>query len=159
MENNMNTFNQTQFYEFQMYQYQCQLQQMLIMKNNINKDKIIIFDWDDTCIPTTQIMKRNTPDTQQDTNPNKYINIEQLNNLGRNVYKVLNNYIEQFGQKNIFIVTNGSKGWVYLSLNYLKKIYKQKEHGEICNNYFELISRLLINKRISIISAHHLHSK
>ena len=81
--------------------------------NPNNKDKkynnIIIFDWDDTLLPTSflspgGIFSPNIKLTKDDTL--KLIELEKI------VYKILNNAIQK---GDVFIITNAGKGWVEFS--------------------------------------------
>jgi len=108
-------------------------------------DKILIFDWDDTLCPTTEFFK---------TKGNANVPVSELQKLGKSLYELLKTYIKLFGEKNIFIVTNGNKGWVYESLQRLNKSLQCSQF-----NYFGVIHNLLISSNISVISANDLYSK
>ena len=81
--------------------------------NPNNKDKkynnIIIFDWDDTLLPTSflspgGIFSPNIKLTKDDT--------LKIIELGKIVYKILTNAIQK---GDVFIITNAGKGWVEFS--------------------------------------------
>ena len=113
---------------------------------------IVIFDWDDTLFPTTTVRQ----------SASGAIDVDDLSNFGKSVYKLLEEYILRFGVDNMRIVTNGTKSWVFKSLKMMSDLYrgyfdgaedkmKQKERDQ---DYFAAIYNTLISDHpIPIVSA------
>eukprot|EP01084_Bolivina_argentea_P209278 356515_1 len=125
------------------------------------KNRMAIVDWDDTLIPTTQIFKNKQ-------SCDEIITIKQLENIGKMVYQLLVKYIALYGTENMFIVTNATKKWVYLSLDKMNEMYKhlqcqsKYEHLQSQKNittYFDAITDLFTSQRINIISGRDLYAK
>jgi FMN phosphatase YigB (HAD superfamily) len=75
------------------------------------KNSIIIFDWDDTLLPTSFL----TPGGVFDENIKlREIDNEKLLNLERAVLKLLTEAVEK---GNVYIITNAGNGWVEYSAN------------------------------------------
>lgn len=118
--------------------------------NNATK-RMVIFDWDDTLFPTTEFIKKSKP-----------MSIENLYKWGSRVFELLKLYIDTFGAQNVYIITNGDKGWIEYSLQMASKQF------QILNNcrspfkpclldYFISIKSLLQVYRIKTISARSLY--
>eukprot|EP01084_Bolivina_argentea_P209276 356512_1 len=121
-----------------------------------NRIAIAILDWDDTLIPTTQMFKNK----QVCDENHEIITINQLENIGKMVYKLLLKYITLYGRQNMFIITNASRNWVSFSLDQLNKMYKYLRCTSKCTtNYFEAIKDLLASQTINIISGKDLYKK
>ena len=107
-------------YELEFYKNENDIRKSYLAKlisknvwNPNNKDKkynnIIIFDWDDTLLPTSflspgGIFSPNIKLTKDDT--------LKIIELGKIVYKILTNAIQK---GDVFIITNAGKGWVEFS--------------------------------------------
>ena len=77
-------------------------------------NSIIIFDWDDTLLPTTFLTPGGIFDEDMDL---PEIDSEKLTQLEELVSKILNDAVEK---GNVYIITNAGKGWVEYSA---KKFY------------------------------------
>eukprot|EP01083_Nonionella_stella_P120189 359960_1 len=75
-----------------------------------SNDKIVIFDWDDTLFPMSELQKRSP------------LPIDLIESLACSVHQLLLKYIHLFGSRNVIIVTNSKKGWVLKSLTILNDI-------------------------------------
>jgi len=136
---------------------------------------LIIFDWDDTLFPTSQLMDQPGVFDRTKESPRssmrggcpveakpKALSAHDLHRFAKSTYFMLRRYIEIFGAQSIFIVTNAMKGWVTHSLNAMSAIFKQTDHGAailIGLDYFALIKDLLTAHKIPVISAQHLHAE
>lgn len=80
----------------------------------INRSNTLIYlDWDNTCIPTSYIIKNNI-DVNNPTNKNMYY----FKELDNRLYKLLSNLIK-YGR--IVIVTNAMEKWVDITTDVLPK--------------------------------------
>lgn len=70
--------------------------------------KVVIFDWDDTLIPTTALFRGN-----------EQVSGAELERFGAATLELMAKYIETFSAENIYIVTNGKDEWVEKSLDIL----------------------------------------
>ena len=113
---------------------------------------LVIFDWDDTLFPTSAFTSNGGTD----------LIVKDLLNLGKSVYKLLDEYIARFGAKNVFIVTNGKKSWVLNSLKllsdicrpYFEEMNEEMEQNQREQDYFAAILNTFISSRsIPVISA------
>ena len=104
----------------------------LIYKNIWNKSQthnsIIIFDWDDTLLPTTYLTKEKLMEEEIIPETEK----EKLAKLEKTVIKILN---LAMSKGEVYIITNSGMGWVESS----------------ANKFYPILSGLL--KKINIISA------
>ena len=98
------------------------------MKPRIH-NSLIIFDWDDTLLPTSFLTPNGTFSENIQLSPN---DVEKMKEIEKNVYKILNESIEK---GNVYIITNAGVNWVQFSSNL----------------FYPSISELL--KKIKIISA------
>ena len=98
------------------------------MKPKIH-NSLIIFDWDDTLLPTSFLTPNGTFSENIQLSPN---DAEKMKEIEKNVSKILNESIEK---GNVYIITNAGINWVQFSSNI----------------FYPLISELL--KKIKIISA------
>ena len=98
------------------------------MKPKIH-NSLIIFDWDDTLLPTSFLTPNGTFSENIQLSPN---DVEKMKEIEKNVYKILNESIEK---GNVYIITNAGVNWVQFSSNL----------------FYPSISELL--KKIKIISA------
>ena len=111
--------------------------------------KIVMVDWDDTLFPTHAWMEERPQ-----------ASAEELREFGRSLYILLNKYIEIFGVKNLFIVTNATQKWVFKSLMDCSAIYRHKtKHDEKLQNadYFAAIYNSFDSMNILVCSARDLH--
>jgi len=98
------------------------------MKPRIH-NSLIIFDWDDTLLPTSFLTPNGTFSENIQLSPN---DVEKMKEIEKNVYKILSESIEK---GNVYIITNAGVNWVQFSSNL----------------FYPSISELL--KKIKIISA------
>jgi len=112
-----------------------------ILQKQIKK-KLVVFDWDDTLFPTSTCIKRRHP-----------MSLMHLDKLGKGIYALLRRYIELFGSGNIYIVTNGAKGWIRNSLTWLHCLC-----GGSCRWWLAILRLLDTKLSCRLISARHLHS-
>lgn len=111
--------------------------------NNATK-RMVIFDWDDTLFPTTEFIKKS-----------KSMSIENLYKWGSRVFELLKLYIDTFGAQNVYIITNGDKGWIEYSLQMASKQFQILNDWRL--DYFISIKSLLQVYRIKTISARSLY--
>jgi len=130
--------------------------------DNVNyvmqRELVTIFDWDDTLFPTHDVYK---------TRCN--LSVEQLHAYGRLMYTVLCRYVQLCGHQNVYIVTNGIRGWVRKSLHHLCHEYNIKLHQQalqpqsshLKTNYFQLVFQLLFDQAygfpITVCSARYIY--
>eukprot|EP00485_Elphidium_margaritaceum_P016957 CAMPEP_0202726644 /NCGR_PEP_ID=MMETSP1385-20130828/184718_1 /ASSEMBLY_ACC=CAM_ASM_000861 /TAXON_ID=933848 /ORGANISM="Elphidium margaritaceum" /LENGTH=278 /DNA_ID=CAMNT_0049392869 /DNA_START=83 /DNA_END=919 /DNA_ORIENTATION=+ len=128
---------------------------------SILRMNIAIFDWDDTLFPTFAKCKK-----QHD------FSLAELHQHGVIMYQTLCRYVELCGRQNVYIVTNGGKGWVRNSLTSIAYEYSHKLHQAlqrthnvldqaIKQNPFEMLHRLLFDQEFSfpivVMSAQHFY--
>lgn len=101
-----------------------------------NHNCIIIFDWDDTLLPTSYIIPNGVYEEKQVIERES---LAKIMNVGDYAYRVLKKAID-FGEA--FIITNAAPGWVEFS----------------CEKFFPSIKRDLLSK-ISVISARGLYER
>merc|ERR1712190_142710 len=82
----------------------------------MQKQFIVIFDWDDTLFPTSAIIH------QEESN----VTVQQLYQFGKAAYELLNEYFTIFGETNLYIVTNSARDWVLTSLQDLSAVFRAK---------------------------------
>lgn len=90
--------------------------------NSLSQNTFIIFDWDDTLYPKSEICKiiKNNHQTSEE----QILKLSILSNL---IYGLLNKYIKQYSSDNIVIVTASCNNWIKYSLKYLYQIGKFKQ--------------------------------
>eukprot|EP00485_Elphidium_margaritaceum_P011784 CAMPEP_0202694180 /NCGR_PEP_ID=MMETSP1385-20130828/8100_1 /ASSEMBLY_ACC=CAM_ASM_000861 /TAXON_ID=933848 /ORGANISM="Elphidium margaritaceum" /LENGTH=332 /DNA_ID=CAMNT_0049349979 /DNA_START=83 /DNA_END=1081 /DNA_ORIENTATION=- len=122
--------------------------------------RVAIFDWDDTIFPTFEKYKKP-----------RHLSLKELHRHGVMIYRTLRRYVKLCGHRNVYIVTNASKGWVNKSLADMCREYsfklqqKQRQYthdamdAEIKKNHFEMVHRLLFDPKfgfpITVMSAQH----
>eukprot|EP01083_Nonionella_stella_P074715 202804_1 len=103
--------------------------------------QVVVFDWDDTLFPKTQLQKGSA------------LSIDQIRSLTQSVYQLLQKYIEVFGADNVNIITNGKEGWVLKSLEILNEITRDNAP---C---IALIRDLISRKQLTVVSGQKLFAK
>ena len=94
--------------------YLTKLLQTKVWTPNMKPKKhncLIIFDWDDTLLPTSVLTKGSTFYDDIQLSPSEQKKMEELENL---VLELLNETIEK---GSVYIITNAGKGWVEYSAN------------------------------------------
>jgi len=149
--------------------------------SKVQKSHLIIFDWDDTLFPTSQLFRIEDENVVHDEraerksryegfhgrvneliprrNELKDVTASDLHRFAKSTYFMLRQYIAAFGADSIYIVTNAMKGWVMHSLTAMSTIYRQTDHRDIGLDYCALIKELLLTSKIPVISAQYLHAK
>ncbi len=116
--------------------------------NNANtNNKIVIFDWDDTLFPTTAFIKS--------SNNNFNFKGKDLTKLSEKVLDLIKKSCQLYGNEYVYIVTNGSNGWIQQSLKLIIEYCSENNIKNSFKDILELISRNCITS----ISAKHLYSK
>jgi len=118
-------FSNSQQYLNNIYPAYTQVQQY----RAISKKTLVIFDWDDTILPTTALFRKQRASLDHSN--------AELERFGKSAYELLLNFINVYSAENIYIVTNGVTGWVQESL----KILSARQTSGI--DYWTLIHQLL----------------
>jgi len=92
--------------------------------------KLVIFDWDDTIIPTTALIRRK-----------EKVSGAELERFGKSAFELLVQCINVFSAENIYVATNGKAQWVEQSLAFLSS--KQRALSGL--DYWALIQQLLFS--------------
>lgn len=117
------------------------------------KLSIVIFDWDDTLMPTTAVINKKHRDRD--------ISSDDLVRFGESLYGLLSTWITIYGKSNIYIVTNAGSEWVFKSLKLMSSIYQtitKNEPEKQEKDYFAAVYNSFRSLNIRIISAQDLYS-
>eukprot|EP01084_Bolivina_argentea_P165122 286923_1 len=106
-------------------------------KDNPPNTPLVVFDWDDTLFPTTEL-KNDIESCARASH--------DIESLTQSIHELLIKCIRLFGASNLIIVTNGTQKWVLKSLQILNNI----THGQIPS--VALIYRLISEDQLSVIS-------
>jgi len=140
---------------FNQIQYQCQQEELMMQQLQmayvqaqqkqpiVQKKTVVFFDWDDTLFPSTSCIRQKQKLTDS-----------ALEFFGKSAYELLVNFINIYGAENIYIVTNGVRGWVQKSLIIMSQ---QQTTG---TDYWAAIQQLLSTYFCGhVISSRSLHEK
>ena len=144
--NNGNNVNDNEF-ELKFYKSEQKIRKLYYSKLLLQKvwiplndsrrhNSLIIFDWDDTILPTSFLTPKGIFEDKNELNPKDQARIKKLEETVKNLLSVA------VKNGDIYIITNAGEGWVQFST---RKYYPSIEE--------------IITKKIKIISARSLYEK
>jgi len=108
---------------------------------------LVIFDWDNTIIPTTEFF-------DDDCAVRHSVTGDQLQSFAKAAHEMVLKYIDTFGAENVYIVTNGRSKWIMTSLDRLDSKEKALSGTDHWHRFQQLLTSKLSGHMISAQALH-----